>query len=62
MINSSKFVVFQTDKSKKHTIDSPDNYRENMEKYTKDYKIVDEKFVTLLTKKLNEVNKNLVSI
>ena len=52
----------ETDKSKKHSVDNPVSYRENIEKYIKDDKVVDEKFIKSLTKHFNDVNKGLLAI
>ena len=62
MLESKEAVVFQTDKSKKFSIDQPENYKVDMEKYIKNNKIVDVKFVNKVTRLCNDVNKSLLSI
>ena len=61
-VNDKKAVVFHTDKSKKYSIDKPEGYREDMKPHIEGKRIVDDKFVTKITNKTNEVNKSFVKI
>ena len=62
LIEAHEAVVFQTDKSKKFSIDKPENYINDMEKYIEGNQIVDMKFVNKVTRLCNEVNKSLLAI
>ena len=60
--NENKTVVFKTDKSKKFSVDLPNNYKHDMEIYVQNDKIVDKKFVNKITNKFNDIGKSLIKI
>ena len=62
MIQDKKCVVFQTDKSKKASIDVPSNYKNDMDKYVKNHETINEKQVNQTTRMYNNIGKGLVSI
>ena len=61
-VNGKKAVIFQTDKSKKYSIDKPEGFREDMKPHIENKTVVDGKFVTKVTNKANEITKSFVKI
>ena len=61
-MTKKKIVVSKTDKSKKLTVNKPENYADDMQNYVGKDKIVDKKFVNKVIKSSNEACKSLVRI
>ena len=61
-VNEGKAVIFETDKSKKFSINTQDNYVIDMKPYVENDKIVDRKFVNKITRMFIETSKNFVTI
>ena len=59
---NKQIVVFETDKSKKFSVDDPNNYRSDMQPHIEKDETVDDKYVNSVTKKFNETSKGLVRI
>ena len=53
---TNQFVVSETDKSNKFSIDLLKNYKEGIEKFVENDKIIDEKEVNKVTKFINEAS------
>ena len=62
MIENKKLVVGPTDKSKKFTVDKPENFLADMKVHTSNDPIVDKKYVNRVHKILNESSKSFVKI
>ena len=61
-VDEGKAVIFETDKSKKFSINTPENYKKDMEIHIEKDKVVDKKFVNKITRMFNETTKSLVTI
>ena len=61
-IDNKEIVVFPTDKSKKFSVDIPQNYINDMQVHIQNHKEVSDKYVNSVTKKFNDTSKGFVKI
>lgn len=61
-IRNNELIVNSTDKSKRLSVNKPENYREDMKVHYENDQVVDQKFVNKTVKCFNETCKSLASI
>ena len=61
-IENNEIVAYETDKSKKWSVNTPNNYKEDMKVHVQNDKIVTQKDINKITKQFNEASKSFVAI